>query len=683
MVAGEATDPLPYTSIMQLGGWPLELAPYCCVQLTPPPPKKRAWTLAVWRVNKAPAGLRPTPGADDAVEIEGEVVAASVYAARYERGLYRADAEITVEGGAGDTPFKLWFPREAALRARWEAALAMFGAAAPADAPPPPPYWIEDVARKLAEDALPAGWSCFRDPSSGSDYFASDDGEATWTRPLTEDVGAAAKAPPPATSLAVAWLLQKALGDEVDAMLDEASDDAAKDADAPVLRGLLGALKRCPLVASDDWPKVVDDLCAQMPKLLAKAEALEAGPGGAGLPEERGARYHLLQGAAQPLFYLSAGERAGADAGDSYEARLQARCRGAAGELAPDVVFDAITASPDASDLPDVLRCVLDAAKPLVVLRLGRKLRPRTERLRAARGAFDAFPRRTVVAALRVGAFPSSPSFVQGLVELMVKTKLTRSVYGSYTETIAQSSVRASLGLDDLKPCEGLASDTAAKVAGATDAALETLAATCEEHERDAVERACALEGYRRKAEALVAAYGDEDYVDLVCTLHPALFEPVAQILTDASVRAADAVEDLLTNWGAALDDATDDYVTALDRVILLEQRISKMLDAALGLVHRAARRDRGRWDDSVKWILGLVHAFQLDLDADVDDCADDLAALERAHGACEGDLSLLGAVDCPGLRAKLPGFVAELRASWSARSAAARAREADDYIAT
>ena len=208
MVAGEATDPLPYTSIMQLGGWPLELAPYCCVQLTPPPPKKRAGTQAGWRGNKAPAGLRPTPGADDAVEIEGEVVAASVYAARYERGLYRADAEITVEGGAGDTPFKLWFPREAALRARWEAALAMFGAAAPADAPPPPPYWIEDVARKLAEDALPAGWSCFRDPSSGSDYFVSDDGETTWTRPLTEDVGAAAKAPPPATSLAVAWLLR-------------------------------------------------------------------------------------------------------------------------------------------------------------------------------------------------------------------------------------------------------------------------------------------------------------------------------------------------------------------------------------------------------------------------------------------------------------------------------------------
>ena len=68
MVAGEATDPLPYTSITQLGGWPLELAPYCCVQLTPPPPKKRAWTLAVWRVNKAPAGLRPTPGADDAAK---------------------------------------------------------------------------------------------------------------------------------------------------------------------------------------------------------------------------------------------------------------------------------------------------------------------------------------------------------------------------------------------------------------------------------------------------------------------------------------------------------------------------------------------------------------------------------------------------------------------------------------
>ena len=183
-----------------------------------------------------------------------------------------------------------------------------------------------------------------------------------------------------------------------------------------MLRGLLDELKRCPLVLSDEWPRVVDELTRQLPVLLAKAEELEDAPTAGEDSSERGARHHLLQGAAQPLFYLSARDEDPGD--DSYETNLRRACRRGADALDASQIFDALHASPTAADWPEALRRVLDAARPLVLLRLGRKLRPRTERLRAARAAFDAFPRRSLCAALRVGAFPSSPSFVRGLAEL-------------------------------------------------------------------------------------------------------------------------------------------------------------------------------------------------------------------------------------------------------------------------
>ena len=213
--------PVPMTSMMQLGGLPLELSPYVCVQLAAPGPKERFWTLTVWRTSKAPEGLCPRPGESDVVECEGEVVSASICASRLDRGLARADAEVVVEGGAGELKTKLWLPREAALRARWERAFEAFGAVSALEGDAEA-GWVLDVATRLADGALPNGWELFKDPGSGSDYFVrAETGETTWTRPLTEDAGRAAAAapPPPPRALALAWLLQHSLGDEVDALL--------------------------------------------------------------------------------------------------------------------------------------------------------------------------------------------------------------------------------------------------------------------------------------------------------------------------------------------------------------------------------------------------------------------------------------------------------------------------------
>lgn len=501
-------------SMMQIGGWPLELAPYCCVTLSHDGDRLECWRAAV-----APEGRDPQCG--DNVEAAGTIESATMLASRLERGFSRADCVLDV-GGA---KLKLWLPRRAPVRRLWERALRRFekDAVSEVETAAAASPWLEDVAAALADRALPPGWSSHVDRGSGSEYyFCEETRETTWARPSAPGArGACAPSAPARASLGTAWLLQRALGDEVDAFF------RGDRREAPLVDGLLEEVKRCPLVPSNAWASVLDDLGRLVPALLRKAEALDVDARRATCETpraERDARFHLLQAAAQPLFYLSGGGGGGGDAGDggaSYEDRVRTACRAAADSLRDGTVdlVDAFGAAETAGDLPVQVRAVLDAAKPLVLLRLGRALRPRTDRLRAARRSHETFPRRSIVAALRVGAFPSSPSFVRGLVELLVKRKLTRSG----AETIAQSLARARLGLygDDAYPsAEDLLCPAHARIIQECDddelAHAGDVVAAYEEMERGAVlgfgaraavDRRAAAEAYRRRGEALVAAY--------------------------------------------------------------------------------------------------------------------------------------------------------------------------------
>ena len=223
----------------------------------------------------------------------------------------------------------------------------------------------------------------------------------------------------------------------------------------------------------------------------------------------------------------------------SLEAALRKACGSAADALSNGkfTALEVLRSGSNVDELPEELRHVITAARPLLLRRVGRTLTPRTDALRNSQKAYDAVPRHTLTTALRAGVVPNSSSFVGGLAELMARRKLTRG--GS--ETVAQALARARLGLDslpdDLKdtPENELGEDHAAQV-----------------------------ELYRRRAEALVEAYGDDAYADFVCNTYPALFEPLASIITASEVKAADALDELFGAWGDALAAAEDPMVCLL-----------------------------------------------------------------------------------------------------------------------
>ena len=397
-------------------------------------------------------------------------------------------------------------------------------------------------------------------------------------------------------------------------------------------------MKRCPLVPEE----AVDAGLQEIPKLLKKAEAVAGSSN-----EEDGARHHLVQFVARPVFYLATREAVGDDA--SLEAALRKACGSAADALSNGkfTALEVLRSGSNVDELPEELRHVA-AARPLLLRRVGRTLTPRTDALRNSQKAYDAVPRHTLATALRAGVVPNSSSFVGGLAELMARRKLTRG--GS--ETVAQALARARLGLDslpdDLKdtPENELGEDHAAQV-----------------------------ELYRRRAEALVEAYGDDAYADFVCNTYPALFEPLASIITASEVKAADALDELFGAWGDALAAAEDPMVTDSDRAFVWDDSVGRILDALVAVAHRAAEADVDTWRALGAWLERFVDRLRLDLAVDLEDVAEDTAKLAAAHASSAGDFAALAACDCPALEAALPGFVEALAAPSGPRAGRRRRR--------
>ena len=131
-------------------------------------------------------------------------------------------------------------------------------------------------------------------------------------------------------------------------------------------------------------------------------------------------------------------------------------------------------------------------------------------------------------------------------------------------------------------------------------------------------------------------------------------------ILTDGTVRAADALEEAFAAWAQALDDAQDPLRTSVDRAVLLEGRIATILDAFLGLGHRAANADRDRWEQFVAWLMNLVSVFQLDLNVDLGATASTKTSPRARPTRLPGDLASSPPIaSAP----RLPTFAADPRA--------------------
>ena len=131
--------------------------------------------------------------------------------------------------------------------------------------------------------------------------------------------------------------------------------------------------------------------------------------------EEDGARHHLVQFVARPVFYLATREAVGDDA--SLEAALRKACGVAADALSNGkfTALEVLRSGSNVDELPEELRHVITAARPLLLRRVGRTLTPRTDALRNSQKAYDAVPRHTLTTALRAGVVPNMRAFVASI----------------------------------------------------------------------------------------------------------------------------------------------------------------------------------------------------------------------------------------------------------------------------
>jgi len=711
-------------SLCRVGNVPLEVAPSLVVELDLP-------TVRAWRADWAPetdedCALQQRE-AGGKLEFAGILRKTTVASGRLQRGLMRADATLFV----GERQVKVWLPRPKSLRVIWIQALSV------GDTPSSSKVVVvqddddddefdeeEDDARgacdadveaararfRSEERSLPEGWAQLRDAVTGNDFYVDlETNRSTWVRPRRSTLNGAATeeaARKAGERLAVAWLLQRAVAAEVEAFLGK------ELIEAPILRSLVDEAKRCPLFEHDAaWPGVVDDAVATFPELLEKTAELRqydnsyddsSSSDASSCCQQRGAKFHVAQAVAQPLFFLGLASwrtlSASSDA-DLLEAKFATALRAMVDDLVlkktSDLAFSlALTTAKKVDELPEKPRRVVEAALPLAALRLARAAsRPRSESRRRLAAVLEATPTQTVVAAIRVGAFPTSPSVSRGLVDLFVKKQLANG----FTETIAQKVVRASLGIDDKelkrlfqdvppalreqirgqpdsKALENLADDLEAKAGVRLDAPLKA-----------AVERAANLEGYRRRAERVVAAYGEASYVDLVSNLYPALLEPVSRLLDDTKSSAADVLAAFVATVDRAVKAADVDKKTVRDlfsnddRFSMVYADLRRLADKTLKWLHRAAatKDTHRRWAKAAEWFRKLLATFSLDLalppSKDNHHIHADLATLLEKWQTKDQDLGALASLtdaDLPALAALLPAFTDDLRRQWQIRRA-------------
>ena len=154
-------------SMMHLGRWPLEVAPTVCVQLFD---KRR---IRCWRADSV-EGLAPRP--DGEIEADGVITATRIEKSRVDRAYSVSDVTLTVNG----TQLKLWLPRRACLRRRWEAILRndIFSRSKKRLAIE---ARVAAAAEAFATGGPKPGHTRHRDAETGRDYDVDDDtGATTW-----------------------------------------------------------------------------------------------------------------------------------------------------------------------------------------------------------------------------------------------------------------------------------------------------------------------------------------------------------------------------------------------------------------------------------------------------------------------------------------------------------------------
>ena len=120
------------------------------------------------------------------------------------------------------------------------------------------------------------------------------------------------------------------------------------------------------------------------------------------------------------------------------------------------------------------------------------------------------------------------------------------------------------------------------ELADSTSKRFSTLKGTA----RDALARALDLETYARRCDRLVAAYGDDAYINLVVSLYPALVAPLSYALQSSELDGAQVADHLF--WATSRVLGVFEGSLPLARKLrILDDELRGALGCIMGLAHR------------------------------------------------------------------------------------------------
>jgi hypothetical protein len=475
-----------------------------------------------------------------------------------------------------------------------------------------------DIAAKAAaliERLPPEGWRVATDAESGRDYLYNDQGEVRWANdapgvPDSDDTQRE--------------LLRRALDGDFGQLLAGES--------APFFDGFFRDAQACPAVSKEDWPDVINRFVKRLPVLVERSRNVAGAD----------ARAALVDAVAEPCLYLASQKSAHA---------------AFSSEIDPAAAF---SKADHASELPVEYRCAIEGFRSTLFDRLTDALTD-DRRRQALRRALQIIPRRSILALATVRALPSSRATCTSLVKLFAEKGLTG-------RSVLQRLAVAGLGARDARierdACLAKAQPTGNCTSGLglrvelvdmNDTELEEVVeeladdaskrfSTLKGSARDALTRALDLEIYARRCDRLVAAYGDDAYINLVVSLYPALVAPLSYALQAPDLDGARVADHLFWATSRVLD-VFEGSLPLERKLRVLDDELRAALGCALGLAHRTSLHHAPRVRRLCAW-------------------AADCAAAWRPPLANEQE--------------PFPAYAARAADAWMAARAAARARAKD-----
>ena len=324
---------------------------------------------------------------------------------------------------------------------------------------------------------------------------------------------------------------------------------------------------------------------------------------------------------------------AGADAGKALVDAVAEPCLYLASQKSADAAFSseidpatAFSKADHVSELPAAYREAIEGFRAALFDRLADALTD-DRRRQALRRALQIIPRRSILALATVRALPSSNTTCTALVKLFAEKGITGV---SVLQRLAAAGLGASEARRERDTCLAKAQPTGNCTAGLSikleladlsDADLEEVVeeladstskrfSTLKGAARDALTRALDLETYARRCDRLVAAYGDDAYINLVVSLYPALVAPLSYALQSPDLDGARVADHLFWATSRVLD-VFEGSLPLKRKLRILDDELRAALGCMMGLAHRTSLHHAPRVRQLCAWAADCAAAWR------------------------------------------------------------------------